>query len=507
MYIANEKLTAEQRTEVAKWVERWTVQDFSWEGLHGRTYEVSYASDPAFSISGEEFWAPFKDDLIEWEDGKRYTIFHLPPFFQSTPPGPHFSKYGMDDHELMARLDAFRAMWEGGIERAGGELLRRSILANGRNPDQGHWMISFGLDGTSFPIHTGVNPPYGKFCCYYRKLNHGLSYHLQDGLVLHPIHLENQGGIQLKNTTVLHEIALKSDPARFIESALAVDGGFVDYITLKDIKMGKSRMSNRFGRNFLCQIDNAVFESIDARGTGLEAIYFLEGVSKNGDALFDANISSGSFNIEFHAAISKIKQHFRYKNIKYRLIDPHKNARNECFRRLEHALAHLKRRAQDRDHDYDALKIHNYEIWCREKNSSYSFSERFVSSIYRYVSMYGTSIGMPLIWSALMMCAFAIPYAAIFSSAKYGFEPKFSLEFMQYFVEGLNYSAAKQAGFIPWANPTGDKISDIEVTLRELGDLRGFAARMLAFSQTALSAVLLFLTGLACKRKFKVSDK
>jgi hypothetical protein len=123
----------------------------------------------------------------------------------------------------------------------------------------------------------------------------------------------------------------------------------------------------------------------------------------------------------------------------------------------------------------------------REKTST-TGAEKFVSWIYKHVSDYGMSIWRPLVAILLLISVYAGIYYALGGHVLWDLS-SFDL-FEPNFVKAMTFSWNQ-------AFPFGD-ISKF----KPLNS--GFALQILATLQSALSLILLFLTGLAIRRRFQV---
>ena len=199
--------------------------------------------------------------------------------------------------------------------------------------------------------------------------------------------------------------------------------------------------------------------------------------------------------------------------------------RNEYFRALEDCYRTLKLFNEDRRHRVEEGRFHRLELIARRRRRRPKYTalqmlafwqekegipiwERVLSHIYGGASRYGNSVVLPIVWLICGVLLFAAIYAAMASFPHH--TPTVSeLE------NALSFSAGRVLPFGPWADPEAcSRIGQmLETAGREnctggaihYGTWVPFGLRLLASIQSLTAIILVFLSGLAIRRRFQMN--
>lgn len=160
------------------------------------------------------------------------------------------------------------------------------------------------------------------------------------------------------------------------------------------------------------------------------------------------------------------------------------------LRELERGCRVLKQ-AMERSSDRSREQmLYRFELRARRKQRNLPFGEKSFSAIYATVSDYGASIWLPVVWLIVVSACFALTYAQV--------SPERHLAV----VEGAQFSAARVFPFGPFEHISERWLQRYEIYNGKWG---GLCLRLLASLQTAFAILMVFLSGLALRRRFQIS--
>lgn len=172
------------------------------------------------------------------------------------------------------------------------------------------------------------------------------------------------------------------------------------------------------------------------------------------------------------------------------------DVRSDHARNVEAGCRNLRNIAASKGDVQSEHFWHRSELTARSKRREIGQTEAGLSWIYGFSADYGLSIVRPLACLLGLTLLFAILYAAIQSP------PAMAPPDVNALTQGLSYSLSRTF-------PIG-VFGDSQNTWRNQllgsgGDIYSIAVRALATLQTIASAVLIYLTAMAIRRKFKIS--
>ena len=163
--------------------------------------------------------------------------------------------------------------------------------------------------------------------------------------------------------------------------------------------------------------------------------------------------------------------------------------------KLEAASRNLRNLAQARGDASTEHFWHRAEIIARRRTSSVHGLEEIASHAYGWLADYGLSIGRPFIWLLGMIIVLGVVYAYAGGTSWAGALDLSSLE------QGVGFSLHQSFPVGVFDDPDekwSDALLGRDFSFAKLG------IRILATSQTILSAILIYLGIMAIRRKFKI---
>lgn len=168
-------------------------------------------------------------------------------------------------------------------------------------------------------------------------------------------------------------------------------------------------------------------------------------------------------------------------------------------RQIEHGCRALKQLRTQSDQKFEALILTKMELMARRMQRDVPRAERFFSSLYRVSSDYGLSIHQPLITLAITTAFMAVTYYLILMDGQELWRLEQLLN-TDRFLRSADLSLG--AVFKPFAIWSKVERADL---LHDLGPWTVLGTRLLATLQAVVSVALLFLTGLAIRKRFQVA--
>ena len=194
------------------------------------------------------------------------------------------------------------------------------------------------------------------------------------------------------------------------------------------------------------------------------------------------------------------------------------DTQEDYFEKLEACYRTLRLAMEDKRDRVEEGKFFSLEIKTRRRRRrpNVPFWERFMSDLYGGTSDYGNSIIRPVVWIFILMCVFGLIYLALGSWYWNSLNPlrwQFGFPTGAEFWQAMNYSAGRVLGFGPWErepqactmmgnllNISGDEGTDCG-----RGARTAFGVRLVASLQTLSAIILVFLSGLAVRRRFQIN--
>lgn len=191
-------------------------------------------------------------------------------------------------------------------------------------------------------------------------------------------------------------------------------------------------------------------------------------------------------------------------------------ARSRYFERVEEGFRTLKHAMEDRRNRGQEARFFQLELRARRERRDEKFVpkwERIFSDVYRWTSNFGTSVGRPL-FCLFLLTVIGFPCLYLLMGAGFTHWPTAAE-----FGDAMGYSFARIMPFGPWEDPktcsmTGRMLAESVQPLcdpvRGLADLhyRGgtpFWLRFWGSVQSFTALVLVFLSGLAIRRRFQIN--
>ena len=208
------------------------------------------------------------------------------------------------------------------------------------------------------------------------------------------------------------------------------------------------------------------------------------------------------------------------KSLAERGNDQSFHERNSYFEKLESCFRILKLAMEDtRDRNMEGyffqleLKARRQRtgermnwfqaMFAKDKRSSaIEWWEPAFSDAYGAFSVYGTSIMRPIVWIAYLMFGSAAIYLMLAHVSISGLWVKWPN--WADFWQALSFSAGRMLGFGPWQGDPPEQTM-MHNLLFDWGGHTAFGVRMLASIQSVMAIVLVFLSGLAVRRKFQIT--
>ena len=181
-------------------------------------------------------------------------------------------------------------------------------------------------------------------------------------------------------------------------------------------------------------------------------------------------------------------------------------ARDRLIGELERGcrvLKHAMSQASDRSREQ---LLYKFELLSRRSKTSVGCFEKLASDIYGWVSDYGASIERPLVWLLLTFILCAVGYFAwALGSGIVGTDSS-HVDFVVAQWQAAEFSLSnvfKPFSSLAESSTTPKSLADLLLSHKKPG--LSFAVRLVATLQSFISIVLLFLSGIALRRRFQIS--
>jgi hypothetical protein len=181
---------------------------------------------------------------------------------------------------------------------------------------------------------------------------------------------------------------------------------------------------------------------------------------------------------------------------------PYKSDSAKSLSALEGGCRSLKAAmAQRADRAREHL-LYRFELLARNAQSKTPWQEKWASYIYEEVSDYGTSITRPVLWLIYFWAFMSLVYLGI--GVHFGDS---SLRSIQTLWDAFDLSLSRV--FQPLTSWSASNLQDNALGLELIGQkdrgLIAFFVRFLGALQSLISIILLFLSGLALRRRFQIN--
>ncbi|ADU12047.1 hypothetical protein [Asticcacaulis excentricus] len=465
--------------EIEVWLNNWIAKDYSCEGLKSK-----FMSAPEqHAIRLDQPWEG--QQTYTWR-GKEYFYPYLPPF-DLIREGDSAALKLVPNFKMITPLEDWRDPFH--------EARQRYISKTGRDAfswPHDVWPNGMWLPGLMSNTRGADYAVYGD-----DEIHHSSS---EDCLFISPVKAAPNakfnkcvfvGGLTVTGGATQGNIFEASD---CVARTLSLRGVVIDQFT--------------FGGKIIyptaVTAEASSIVRFNAVGAGLSTIPLSGLFSLLHDLSLDDFVKSGKFDKQFNNLIKTVDA---FCAIYLKEKDDPDNEKRHHHAKIEYAFSKLRSRFDRESLDYLSSRMHNYELRCREKNDRYSSLERTVSCGYRLFSGYGNSIGRPLMLLLSLWGLCAAVYTTAFNFARGSRLQIHDATWPKGIADGLSYSAGRIAPFIPWDNRVDYPPKSLEVSMRLMDGSLGLIVHLTSLGQTTLSALALFCLALACKRRFKVSDK
>jgi hypothetical protein len=182
------------------------------------------------------------------------------------------------------------------------------------------------------------------------------------------------------------------------------------------------------------------------------------------------------------------------------------------FAELEAAFQCLKVAMASQQARSEEQRFYRYELIARRRQTTTPFLERVFSIFYEWTSACGTSIFKPVVWLVSITAVFAFIYWAVSHSPHEAMAALWPLPLRPLdpdVISALSFSVRNVIQpFAVWnPAPAADNMTDqwLKAFLHTGGGSYVLIIRLIATLQSLVSTILLFLSGLAAKRRFQVT--
>ncbi|EGF93189.1 hypothetical protein ABI_16290 [Asticcacaulis biprosthecium C19] len=499
------------------WWKRWHKSDYSWDGLLNKQLFFHY--DPVGrhhdSISHQDLYRGYGEELIYAPDGRLFTPLHLPV-------------YWLADKEKDVWITTRKYFWR----ESDWQKFEQKAYSN-FNFVSGEEKIKVLKGPMEF---TGYFPLEGvSVRDYFLYLLAGLekvtACHFVD-----EFSINNFSNIEISNCIFDKDIKSFSQHERageskyvkiersYISGGVSISGGCysdlkitscnVKHIAICGASVKKARIRCTIREPRHCDFSDTEFlvsqgDRIDFRGSGLGFVGAFYTSKIDGGLEIDHSIDNISIDRYYGKfVIDGILSATRgvWRNWPPLSLDGKKRLeRSQMLRRLEGGALLLKNEMMARKDEESAHLFYRFELWARAYNPSTDIGTRLVLKIYRWVSRYGNDILRPILWSFLLSFVCSLFYLFIFTIS-IGWEFAFSFRCFNYFPDAFSFSVGRLAPVLPWDIKGAEIPGSLDYSLRTSHGWVGAISRFVATFQTFVTAVLVFLSALAAKRRFKMSD-
>jgi hypothetical protein len=515
--------TKEQRDK--EWWDAWWEEDFSWDGLAKKSWDGwlvlpdgSFAEeqtgdtpppDGARAATLQDYWRDQERDLITGPDGIRFTRVHLPPAWRDgTPTG----KTEWGDWALDASLAP-------------------KLLAGGETVFTGQWGFRE-LEGPDRRAQL-------QGCVLLRAATHP-----QDNAS--PLSARFERAAFLRD-------------ASFDSATFSGDASFLSATFSGDAYFGSAKFQGRtsfFGASFDTLVsfrlkdwpsaaqdwhgafNQAVFKAAPIfTGAGFKALAAFDGAVLERGLIFDdkpAKVSDKIFQSERRDAIKAAKTDLAAwveeqereqkgepsevegegaaeKKKPKRISGRERKKELEKFRNrrlaeLEGGCRTLKRAMEYASNKTREQLFYRYELIARRAQTSTPLSEKIFSYLYDWLGNYGASIGRPFMAVTALTLLFSGIYWGLdigwWAAVSHAGAVNSAATFDPDLARAMSFSASRIFPFGAFDDVSREWLQSYEAVH---GALAGLWLRILASLQSAIALTLVFMVGLAVRRKFQIN--
>lgn len=459
-----------------KWWLAWQNSDYSWTGLASKSIDKTDATLL-------DVWIQFEDDLIELPNGKSYTPAHL-PFYTIVEEEGHLKAIPTEKHtwdeNRWAELEFRLRSLPGYYSRPGADdhIIKHQMTAKidgcclRTMPPKHYNEILDAFIEQSFEVAGRI---------LFRRCFFGSTINVNE---------KKFDSLIFDRCEIQDIFVLNSKISTLSFANCNVGKILVKYCSIEDFMLIRSNVNNirestLFGSEFK--------KSLDMEGTHHKCIVLLNGIILEGRLfLYISDFTISDFEKQVVKPIL-VKSGGNLEDVWYQLAA------------LEDGSRVAKNYMKSVNDEESANIFHVFELWARTENPYTSWSTVWALHLYRLFSCYGTDITRPLLWLFGLPFAIALIYMLLYT-AHMGWTLKPSLAAYQYYFEALAYAYSRITPFVPWDAGEAAKVSGLHYTLKTGFSPMTALAQIIALLQTLGSGVLLFLSALAARRRFKMSD-
>ncbi len=223
------------------------------------------------------------------------------------------------------------------------------------------------------------------------------------------------------------------------------------------------------------------------------------GLEKQTELLAEFETLGRSHRLKFGKKISKRK----YSLDSSSKIDPNISFQSNRYARVEQSFRKLKLAMEEVRNKSLEQEFYSKEIRARRnrRDSQVKYPERFLSKLYEVTSNYGNAILLPLFYTLISVFVFAAIYYALIDKNALFWGEKWDPDF----IKSLGFSLTNSFPFVGMKELRDSYFFVINTKgNNEIYSLRGWMIA-LAIIQSIFSLSMLFLSGLAIRRRFQIS--
>lgn len=467
--------------------------------------------------------------MVEAPDGTLYTRYHLPfeMMFDGEVVPTQKAEWGEDvwlrlHSKLKSRYQNDTVPVHSSSLPRGGELYRSPLGPNDDGVFRDLSAVEHNLSGLHLdhlPLSLMAHPVY--------KLNwmwfSGIHLSKEDGLIANfntrlincyagyvsIIEQSSGAGLEFVNCLI---------PARFRLIASSFSNLVLEKCTLEGFEIRDSTLSTLIISSDIdlpdhCSLyHSTVKEKADLRGSGAALVGAFDSVKMPGRLLIDNETDGRPADEVFRrdvieVALGKIRD-IRKSSYMHRSPAELRQLKSQFFRHIEGGALFLKTKMREEGFEELAHRYYRYELWARTYNPSTDMGTRWLLTIYRWCSQYGYNVTRPLLWILALSFYLSFFYLFSFTITQGWTLPRVGIDFsaFSYFSDAWSFSLNRIAPVIPWGAGIPVSPGTFEYTIKAAGGLTGLVVHFIGITQTIVSTCLFFLTGLAARRRFRMSD-
>lgn len=511
--------------EVNRWWLDLAIADYSWDGLKNKKLSKIDVEDGQIDITLSDLFMGEEKKLITAPNGKKYTAFHLPFIVHDGKQFVETEKVRWGEAEwsdVESRLESVSGRFVATIDHSQNKYT--SIVGVFDGSKKGHPTkieYSVSLDGMSLRRaakfvdqrgQTNLNS-FINFCYFseayvseYGSLISRINKCLfARGLIL----LSNDSEFKIRNSVVNQSIVCnhfnKIDKFEIIDCV-------VGRIELNNCTIESLRIKAKIINAYECEFYDTLLIGADFTGSGWAIMAGFDRTEFKKDLKLDTAI------VGFHAdtyfkdfILNPILRKYPltpfYEKWRITPMTQHAaiNAREAALHRLEGAVINLKKHYKELWLEELSNRFYRFELRARE--NSPSAKGRLLSKCYRWLSDYGYDLWRPLMWIGILCCSLSLAYYALYlSGTGRSVSFRFGAALDPKFWDAISFSWGRIAPIIPWDIKDQAMSKDALPAVMHGGNLIGLTAHIVAITQTFLSTGLIFLFGLAARRRFRIAD-